>query len=251
MKNLLKRAFMLGIMTALLLSKGVVSFAMETDATNISSATSENTVIENEVIIEVNSNFTGEITSEMRELGVISLEKIFDIGDTIMYLVRIENASDDVIEKLQEMSDINSAEYNQMVFTTEDEMNLDSSSIEDEILIEVESDFIGEITAEMKELGIISLEKIFDEKDVTLYLAKIENTSNDVLEKLKVLPQVKAAEYNQLVSAYQDNNTTAAATSNKGIFLPLLIVISIAIFCSILGCVFLNSVDGLQLCKKI
>lgn len=165
MKNLLKRVFMLGIMTALLLSKGVVSFAMETDATNISSETSENTVIENEVIIEVNSNFTGEITSEMRELGVISLEKIFDIGDTIMYLVRIENAPDDVIEKLQEMSDINSAEYNQMVFTTEAEMNIDSSS----------------------------------------------------------------------------NNTTAAATSNKGIFLPLLIVISIAIFCSILGCVFLNS----------
>lgn len=143
MKNLLKRVFMLGIMTALLLSKGVVSFAMEMDATNISSETSENTIIENEVIIEVNSNFTGEIT------------------------------------------------------------------------------------AEMKELGIISLEKIFDEKDVTLYLAKIENTSNDVLEKLKTLPQVKAAEYNQIVSAYQDSDTTAVATSKKGIFLPMLIAISI------------------------
>lgn len=227
MKNLLKRVFMLGIMTALLLSKGVVSFAMEMDATNISSATSENTIIENEVIIEVNSNFTGEITSEMRELGVISLEKFFDIGDTIMYLVRIENAPDDVIEKLQEMSDINSAEYNQLAFTTEGEINIDSSSIEDEILIEVESDFNGEITAEMKELGIISLEKIFDEGDVTMYLAKIENTSNDVLEKLKVLPQVKAAEYNQLVSAYQDNNTTPVAISKKGIFLPMLIAVSI------------------------
>ena len=143
MENLFKRVFMLGIMTALLLSKGVVSFAMEMDATNISSATSENAIIENEVIIEVNSNFTGEITPEMEELGVISLEKIFDIGDTIMYLVRIENAPDDVIEKLQE------------------------------------------------------------------------------------LPQVKTAEYNQVVSAYQDNNTTAVATSKKWILLPMLIVISI------------------------
>ena len=143
MENLFKRDFMLGIMTALLLSKGVVSFAMEMDATNISSATSENAIIENEVIIEVNSNFTGEITSEMKELGVISLEKIFDIGDTIMYLVRIENAPDDVIEKLQE------------------------------------------------------------------------------------LPQVKAAEYNQVISAYQDNNTTAVATSKKWILLPMLIMISI------------------------
>ena len=143
MENLLKRVFTLGIMTALLLSKGVVSFAMEMDATNISSATSENDIIENEVIIEVNSNFTGEITPEMEELGVISLEKIFDIGDTIMYLVRIENAPDDVIEKLQE------------------------------------------------------------------------------------LPQVNAAEYNQIVSAYQDNNTTAVATSKKWILLPMLIVIGI------------------------
>ena len=143
MENLFKRVFMLGIMTALLLSKGVVSFAMEMDATNISSATSENAIIENEVIIEVNSDFTGEITSEMKELGVISLEKIFDIGDTIMYFVRIENAPDDVIEKLQE------------------------------------------------------------------------------------LPQVNAAEYNQIVSAYQDNNTTAVATSKKWILLPMLIVISI------------------------
>ena len=143
MENLFERVFMLGIMTALLLSKGVVSFAMEMDATNISSATSENAIIENEVIIEVNSNFTGEITSEMKELGVISLEKIFDIGDTIMYLVRIENAPDDVIEKLQE------------------------------------------------------------------------------------LPQVKAAEYNQVISAYQDNNTTAVATSKKWILLPMLIMISI------------------------
>lgn len=131
MKNLLKRVFMLGIMAALLLSKSAVSFAMEMDATNISSAAPENTVIE------------------------------------------------------------------------------------DEILIETESDFNGEITAEMKELGILSLEKIFDEEDITMYLAKIENTSGDVLEKIKVLPQVKAAEYNQLVSAYQDNNTTAAAASKK------------------------------------
>ena len=143
MENLFKRVFLLGIMTALLLSKGVVSFAMEMDATNISSATSENAIIENEVIIEVNSDFTGEITPEMEDLGVISLEKIFDIGDTIMYLVRIENAPDDVIEKLQE------------------------------------------------------------------------------------LPQVNAAEYNQVVSAYQDNNTTAVATSKKGILLPMIIVISI------------------------
>lgn len=227
MKCLLRRVFTLGIMTALFLSKDVVSFAMEMDAINSSSATSENAMIENEVIIEVNSNFTGEITSEMRELGVISLEKIFDIGDTIMYLVRIENAPDDVIEKLQEISDINSAEYNQIAFTTEGEMNIGSSSIEDEILIEVESDFNGEITAEMKELGIISLEKIFDESDVTMYLARIENASNDVLEKLMVLPQVKAAEYNQLVSAYQDNNTTDIATSKKGILLPMLIAIGI------------------------
>lgn len=173
MKNLLNRVCTLGIMTALLLSKGVVSFAMEMDATYISSTTSENAIIESEVIIEVNSNFTGEITSEMRELGVISLEKIFDIGDTIMYLVRIENAPDDVIEKLQDISDIKSAEYNQMAFTTEGEMNTGSSNIEDEILIEAESDFNGEITAEMKELGIISLEKIFDERDVTMYLAKM------------------------------------------------------------------------------
>ena len=227
MKNLLNRVCTLGIMTALLLSKGVVSFAMEMDATYISSTTSENAIIESEVIIEVNSNFTGEITSEMRELGVISIEKIFDIGDTIMYLVRIENAPDDVIEKLQDISDIKSAEYNQMAFTTEGEMNTGSSNIEDEILIEAESDFNGEITAEMKELGIISLEKIFDERDVTMYLAKMENASNDVLEKLKVLPQVKAAEYNQLASAYQDNNTTAVATSKKGILLPLLIAIGI------------------------
>ena len=38
---------------------------------------------------------------------------------------------------------------------------------------------------------------------------------------------MKAAEYNQLASAYQDNNTTAVATSKKGILLPLLIAIGI------------------------
>ena len=117
MKNVLKKVFTWGIMLVLLLSKdAVVSFAMGIDGANIPAAASENATIETEVILEVNSDFTGEITSEMKELGVISLEKIFDIGDTVMYLARLENAPADVIERLQEISDINSAEAIKIIF---------------------------------------------------------------------------------------------------------------------------------------
>ena len=99
--------------------------------------------------------------------------------------------------------------------------------MENEVIIEVNSNFTGEITSEMKELGVISLEKIFDIGDTIMYLVRIENAPDDVIEKLQELPQVNAAEYNQVVSAYQDNNTTAVATSKKGILLPMIIVISI------------------------
>lgn len=99
--------------------------------------------------------------------------------------------------------------------------------MENEVIIEVNSNFTGEITPEMEELGVISLEKIFDIGDTIMYLVRIENAPDDVIEKLQELPQVKAAEYNQVVSAYQDNNTTAVATSKKGILLPMIIAICI------------------------
>ncbi|MCT4612200.1 MAG: hypothetical protein N4A47_02370 [Clostridia bacterium] len=69
--------------------------------------------IETEIIIRVNPEFDGSLNDDLNKIGIISTENIFDIGDTVMYLVKTEKAVDGIIEKLELLPYVEYAEYNQ------------------------------------------------------------------------------------------------------------------------------------------
>ncbi len=69
-------------------------------------------IIETEIIINVTSQYDGTLNDELKEIGIISVENIFDLEGTVMYLVKTEAPVEDVITKLQGLSYVNYAEYN-------------------------------------------------------------------------------------------------------------------------------------------
>ncbi len=75
-------------------------------------------IIETEIIINVTEEYDGTLTAELTNLGVVSVENIFAVEDTIMYLIKTEEPVKDIIEKLEALSFVNYAEYNRIVSIT-------------------------------------------------------------------------------------------------------------------------------------
>lgn len=190
--------------------------------------TDDKDTIANEFIISVTPDFSVEITDELKALGVVALEKIFEADRTIMCLAKIENVSESTLSSLQALKNVNYAEANNLIGISENEMGIAVEQPENEIIINTNKDFKGEITDELKTLGIVSLEKIFDADGTVMYLAKIENTSNDMISNLQKISGVNYAEYNQLGStAENEKNITKSNNNYIGAAIAGVVLISI------------------------
>ena len=179
----------------------------QTFSTSTDGDTFGSQAVDNEYLLSVSPEFTGELTDELKVLGITSLEKCFDVDGTTIYLAKSQEPSENMIEKLQNISGVNYAERNQM-------MNVDDVAVPSELIISVKPGFVGEVTDQFKALGVVSLEKIFDSETTVLYLAKLENADADVAAQVSSIPDVIYAEASQNGSIAED-----AAKVSKAVLL--------------------------------
>lgn len=70
--------------------------------------------------------------------------------------------------------------------------------LDKEIIITVTKDYDGGINADMEALEVVSLELIFNDNDLVMYLVKTASPVENIISKLRALSYISDAEYNQL-----------------------------------------------------
>ncbi len=91
-------------------SNGIIEMPTENPVANDNSS-----IIDTEIIINVTEDYDGTLTKELVDLGVVSVENIFDLNETVMYVITTKEPVENIIEKLEKLSYVNYAEYNQVV----------------------------------------------------------------------------------------------------------------------------------------
>lgn len=128
MKKLIKSTIICGLLVTTLLTSNIVTYAKEGNLT-----VNKNEQIKDEVIIKVTKEFDGRINEELKNLGVVLLDKIFEVDDAVMYVLKTEGETENIINKLEKLDYVEYAEYNQMVSASKDVNTLDvNEQIKDE-----------------------------------------------------------------------------------------------------------------------